>query len=115
MNLEDREQLRPLPVVSTDLVISLCNALDVVRRLCLHHDNGDAVDKEDHVRADGLYAVRELQLVGNMEGVGLRVVGINQADVAFPPLGLHEDRLQPLQPLPGLQVRSEEHTSELQS
>ena len=71
IKLRNGQQLRTVPVVVTDVVQGLGDAVDVRCRFGFRHDDRDAVDEEHDVGSDvGWGAVGEDEFVGDVEDVG---------------------------------------------
>lgn len=91
-------------MVPLDLVERLVYAFGLGGGLGFHHDHRNAVDKQDHIGANGGATADEAEFAGGVKGIRLGMVGIQEAHIVLAPLGLHEHGLESLEVLPGLQV-----------
>jgi hypothetical protein len=99
-----RQQVGRFGVIAAHLIEGFGDALQPGGGFGLDQDDGDAVDQEDHIGADFVRAAVEAEFIGDVEGVGLDLLRVEQAQVALAAFRLDEDGFQPFEIFPGLAV-----------
>jgi hypothetical protein len=91
-------------VVTTDLVEGIGNAFKLGGSLCLDEDDRDTIYKKNDIGTDGVDAIGEGELVGDMKGIAVDIVHIQEVDIALSALSFDEDCLKATQIFPGVEI-----------
>lgn len=70
-------------MVSLYLIQRFCYTVFLVRGFCFYQKDGNAVDKKDDIRSDGLASVGKLELVCYLGYVPIYVFGIYESYISF--------------------------------